>query len=131
MGAMRTRAGLVTVVAAVAGLGAGCTTYLYKGPTRRASEGPIVTSQDTIVDRVDAGMVRDSATGTFASLEILPGPHRLGISLNRVTPGLFVTNVARTDYVMICAELEAGHRYQTQPQIGGGFFPRIIDLTKG
>lgn len=88
-------------------------------------------SKETIVDRVDDVMVRDYASGSAALLEILPGPHRLGISLNRVTAGLFVTHVARTDYIMVCVELEAGHNYRTEPVVNGyRFFPRVVDLTE-
>jgi len=120
MAAMR----VLTVVAAFGFLG-GCTTLLYKGPTRSASEVAVITSIDTIVDKVDNVMVRDSM-GTFAHLEVLPGPHRLGISLNQVEFG----GVMRSGgYIIICAELEAGHTYQTRPMIRGDrFAPVLVDM---
>jgi hypothetical protein len=117
---------------AVTVLATGCTTFLYKGPTRPSSEVAIIRSRDTIVDEVDDVMVREHASGSFARLEVLPGPHRLGITLNRVTPGFFVTNVARSDEVVICVELQAGHEYETQPLTRGDqFAPRVVDLATG
>jgi hypothetical protein len=119
-------------IAAVAIALQGCTTYLYKGPTRPSSEVAVITSNDTIVDRADDARVRESASGSFARLEVLPGPHWLGISLNRVTPGLFVTNVARSNDVGVCVRLEAGHIYQTDAATFGGLFtPVVTDLTAG
>jgi hypothetical protein len=127
---MLARKGMVAAIWAIAISGEGCTTLLYKGPTRPSSEVAVVRSTQTIVDRVDDVMVRDYASATFTVLELLPGPHRLGISLNRVTPGFFVTNVARSDYMMVCLELEAGHTYRTEPLVlGYRFVPRVVDVT--
>ena len=123
-------AGRVAVILAMVISGEGCTTLLYKGPTRTASEIAVVTSKDTIVDEVDDVMVRDHASGTYARLELLPGSHRIGISLNRVTMGFFATRVARSDDIVLCANLEAGHTYQTEALTEGSrFFPVVVDLT--
>lgn len=122
----------IFAIAACAIAGQGCTTYLYKGPTRPSAEVAVVTSNDTVVDSVDGVRVREYASGSYAHLELLPGPHLLTISLNRVTPGLFVTHVARSGDVGLCVQLEAGHAYQTEPALQGPYYaPVVIDLTAG
>ena len=74
-------------------------------------------------------MVRDSAMGNFARLEILPGPHRIGVSMNRVQPGGAVRSKG---YLIVCAELEAGHTYETRPvEKGRLFYPEVVDVTTG
>jgi len=129
---MRKRTPIALATWAISILGSGCTTFLYKGPTRPSSEVAIITSHETIVEEVDDVKVREHASGSFAQLEVLPGPHRLGITLNRVTPGFFVTHVARSEEVVICFDLQAGHKYQTQPGgRGDRFFPSVVDLATG
>src|SRR5262245_61640311 len=122
MQAMRAPMELTSLAAAIAFCGGACTTYLYKGPTPPSSQVAVIMSSETIVDTVDDAQVRDSAMGTLARLEVLPGPHRLGISLNRVDLG----SVTRSrGYITVCANLEAGHTYETRPmQRGERFFPR-------
>jgi len=117
-------------VAALLIAGQGCTTYLYKGPTRPAAEVAVVTSNETIVDSVDGVRVREYASGSYAHLELLPGPHLLAISLNRVTPGFLVTHIARSRDVGVCVQLEAGHTYRTEGALVGSYYtPVVIDLT--
>jgi len=111
------------VVVVVGLIGSGCTTLLYKGPTRSASEVAVITSIDTIVDKVDDVMVRDSAMGSFAQLEVLPGPHRLWVSLNHVA---FAGVRLSGGHFVICAELQAGRTYQTRP--GDRLAPILVDL---
>lgn len=118
----------VMVALALGLLGQGCTTYLYKGPTRPSAQVATVMSTDTIVDSVDGVRVREHASGSYARLELLPGPHRLTISLNRVTPGFFVTYVQRSSEMEICVELYPGHTYMTLPGGDGDrFLPAVLD----
>jgi hypothetical protein len=123
---------LVTATLALATFAGGCTTFLYKGPSRPSAEIATVISNDTIVDKVDDVAVRERTSGTYARLELLPGPHRLGISLNRVTAGFFVTNVARSGIYFACVTLQAGHTYKTVPDAGGyRFAAKVVDMTTG
>jgi len=128
---VRGSAGWPAAIAAIAIVAQGCTTLLYKGPTRPSSEVAVVTSTQTIVDEVDDVRVRDHASGSSARLELLPGPHRLGITVYRVTSGLFVTS-ARSDTIVACVELAAGHTYQTRPAVSGyRIGAQVVDLTNG
>jgi len=111
-------------------LASACTTVLYKGPSRPASQIAVVTSHDTMVDKVDSLMVREHGMGNHSRFEVLPGEHELGISLNRVRPGLFSTHVQHSGYVVVCVDLKPGRVYETRPIIDGDHWePQVIDLA--
>jgi hypothetical protein len=110
--------------------GAGCTTVLYKGPARPASQIAVLLSTDTMIAKVDGLMVLDHASGNAARFEVLPGEHKMGISLHRVIPGFLTSTIQQSGYIIVCVELEAGHTYRTRPVIHGRrWLPRVIDET--
>ena len=107
-----------------------CTTSLYRGPARPASEVALLTSQDTMIEKIDTLMVRDLDSGSYARFEVLPGPHRVGISLHRVMPSFFMHTLRISPAVVVCVQLKAGHAYRTQAVIQGqGWAPEVVDLN--
>jgi hypothetical protein len=109
-------------------LGQGCTTYLYKGPTRPSDQVAVITSDDTIVDSVDGVRVTEDGSGSYANLELLPGPHSMTVGLNRVMPGS--TFVQRSQPVEICVQLQPGRRYVVVPVLEGSIFlPQVLDVA--
>jgi len=121
-----------SVVAALALEGGACTTMLYKGPARPDAEIAVLVSKDTMIDRVDDRIVRDDGTGSRARFEVLPGRHRVGISLNHVVPGFFWSTAQRSGYILVCVDLEAGHTYRTLASIDvDRWQPTVVDETAG
>ena len=120
--------GLFAIGAAVSG--GGCTTVLYKGPSLPESQIAVLTSRDTMIDKVDSVTVRGHASGSAARFEILPGEHEVGISLNRVILGFFMSTVQRSSSIVVCVELEAGHTYRTEAVIQERrWVPQVLDVT--
>lgn len=119
------------VVAFVASLVSGCTTVLYKGPSRPASEIAVIISRETLVHKVDNVMVKEMASGTNARFELLPGEHEVAISYVRTIPGFFSTTVQSSrNIIIVCLDLEAGHTYETRGVVSGDrWLPRVMDLT--
>jgi hypothetical protein len=111
------------------GLGA-CTTVLYKGPARPASEISVLTSKDVRIVKVDTVRVNDTASGNNARFEVLPGDHEVAVALNRFTPGFLVNHVQTSRPLIVCVELEAGHVYRVEPVLNGArWVPRVIDVN--
>jgi hypothetical protein len=117
-------------MAVVASLASACTTVLYQGPERPASEIAVLVSKDTMIDKVDSLLVRDNSSGNRARFEVLPGDHEVGISLMRTIPGFLTTKVQHSGYIVLCLALEGGHTYRTQAVIDGQrWAPVVIDET--
>jgi hypothetical protein len=114
----------------VVSLASACTTVLYKGPTRPASEIAVLVSKDTMIDTVDSLMVRDNTSGTTARFELLPGDHEVGISLMHTIPGFLTTKVQHSGYIVLCLALEGGHTYRAQAVMSEQrWAPIVIDET--
>ena len=127
---MRSRLGLGGIVVVAGCLGMACTTVLYKGPARPASQIAVLLSKDTMIVKVDNVMVIDHASGNAARFEVLPGEHEVGISLNRTIPGFLTSTLQQSGYVIVCVELEAGHTYRARPVIHGRrWSPQVVDET--
>src|SRR4051812_8169360 len=94
-----------------------CTTVLYEGPALPESQVAVLTSRETIIDKVDGVTVRDDASGPSARFELLPGEHQVGVSLYRAIPGFLVSTVQRSSFIVVCVELQAGHTYRTEAVI--------------
>jgi hypothetical protein len=113
---------MIFVVAALAG---GCANTLYPGPRRPKSEVAVVETDATSIDSLDGQHV-----GTTETIEILPGPHSIGIALLDVQVG-YVSSVAYSDPVKVCFEARPGRTYRTRPGSLGArtWEPEIIDTT--
>jgi hypothetical protein len=107
-----------------------CTTVLYKGPSRPASEISVLTSQSARIVKVDDVRVSDSLSGNSARYEVLPGDHEVAFSLNRTIPGFMVTRVQYSRPIIVCVQLEPGHTYRFEPVIKGQrWLPQVVDLN--
>ena len=127
---MAKRVGASLTIIAVASLAGACTTVLYKGPQRPASEIAVIVSKDTMIDKVDSLIVRDNASGNSARFEVLPGDHEIGVSLLRTIPGFLTTKIQHSGYIVLCLTLEGGHTYRTHAvMLGQRWAPIVIDET--
>jgi len=127
---MAKRVGVSSTIVAMTSLASACTTVLYKGPQRPASEIAVLVSKDTMIDKVDSLIVRDNASGNSARFEVLPGDHEVGISLMRKIPGFLTTKVQHSGYIVLCLTLEGGHTYRSHAVIDGQHWtPIVVDET--
>ena len=119
-----------STIVALASLASACTTVLYKGPARPASEIAVLVSKDAMIDTVDSLIVRDNTSGNSARFEVLPGDHEVGISLMRRIPGFLTTKVQHSGYIVLCLTLEGGHTYRSHAVIAEQHWtPIVIDET--
>jgi hypothetical protein len=95
-----------------------CATTFYEGPRRPVAEIAAVESQDAVIDEVD-GKDLHKIRGERSVYLLPPGPHVIGVSYLKVTPGLFTTRVATSRNVRVCLQAAAGHRYITGGQLEG------------
>jgi hypothetical protein len=110
-------------MAAVASVG--CANALYPGPRRPKSEVAIIETDATSIDSLDGHHV-----GTTETIEVLPGPHSIGIALLDIQVG-YVSRVAYSEPVKLCFEAHPGRTYRTRPGSLGprSWQPEIIDTT--
>jgi hypothetical protein len=110
-----------------------CTRALYPGPARPNAAVASIGASDTRIDSVDGQWVGDDTfAGHGARYEILPGPHRVGVSLRHLNPGVLVRRGQVSGTVMAHFEAEPGHSYVTVPLIDGSRWePHVVDEATG
>ena len=96
-------------------LASACTTALYSGPTRPASELAVLASDDSTIAEVDAVKTPYSG-GNFAKFEVLPGEHAVGVSLNKV---MGYGRYYATSLYTICLRADAGKTYRVRIEMQG------------
>jgi hypothetical protein len=96
-----------------------CTKTLYDGPRRPPSEVALIEAVDSRITQLDG-----LPTSANSSIEVLPGEHSLGITLNTLTGEgyRFYTNEPYT----ICLKAEAGKAYLVHIEMKGwSWRPRV------
>jgi hypothetical protein len=119
---------IVSTVALVVGLGCG-TTAIYPGPRRPENEVAVLVNHDTALDAFDDQPFEHAFSQKNARYEVLPGRHKLTVSLFAVRYQQDFTDVERShDEIDVCCELQAGHRYIIGRE-GAGYTwrPLILD----
>ncbi len=120
---------LQTVFLVAAMTVAACTTALYNGPRLPDDKAAVISSGDTRINRVDGKWVSE---GSNAKYELLPGPHDIGISLERRRRTVFYERVHYSVTVTLCFEARPGVRYLAVPFIRGDrWMPIIVDRASG
>ncbi|HEX8699891.1 MAG TPA: hypothetical protein VF815_13695 [Myxococcaceae bacterium] len=112
------------LIVAVALLGSACTTAMYNGPRKPSSELATLVSDDSVISSID-GVKTPYSGGNFASFEVLPGEHSIGVMLNEVGGGgTWYSN----EPVTICLRAEAGKTYRVQIERQGvQWRPYMVD----
>jgi hypothetical protein len=92
----------------------GCTTtVMYPGPRRPAQEVAVLTNDDTAIDVLDGQEFMHLHSQNNARYEVLPGRHRLGVSVFAVSanPGGYGDIERSPTTIFVCLDAEAGHTY--------------------
>jgi len=114
----------------VAGVAAGCTTALYAGPRRPASEVAIVGSRWNVhIRHVDGTWIRGGGpAGTRSKYELLPGRHAVGLSVEVREVSGPIAQVRYAPPITLCLDAQPGHTYlATAPDTVDAWEPRLID----
>jgi hypothetical protein len=123
---MTGRAGLVL---AAGGL-AGCAVQTYAGPRRPTQEVAVIETDGTQLTSVDAWR----AARSDRKLEVLPGPHALGVKLSddhRHTVAGDGYHYFTRYSLFVCFVAYPGHTYLTRPVYSGRTWrPEIVDENR-
>lgn len=111
------------VLCATAVAAAGCTHVQYPGPRRPRENVAIVEGSSGIgIHELDG---RPIVGGT---LEILPGPHVLSVTLTDTTNYVVMTSTTQYGAEKVCFGARPGHSYLVRPNFDSGSFrPEVID----
>ena len=103
-----------------------CATTFYQGDARPESQAAVVTSSDTVVDEIDGNDVQQLRGRAKARFVLPPGPHVIGFSVHKVTPGFFVTTTTGSNYLRVCLLAEPGAHYVTKALLDGDHWSPAI-----
>lgn len=117
------------LISAVALLASACTTAMYNGPRRPASELALLASDDSVISAID-GVQTPYSGGNYGKYQVLPGEHSIGVTLNRVVFGVG-TYYADTPYTL-CVRTEAGKEYRVKIEMAGYMWrPYMVEEKSG
>ena len=106
-------------------LASGCSIPLYPGPSRPRAEIATLGSTDTRIELFDG---QPLGAGPAARYEIVPGVHRVGVSLHQLNPGVFIQRGLEASAVEVYFRAKPGHAYFTAPLIDGRRWePHVTD----
>jgi hypothetical protein len=131
MGAMMRRAPILSTVAVFA-LGCASNTVAYPGPRRAANEVAVLVAHDTAIDAMDGQALELHVARKGARYEVLPGRHKLAVSLFVVRTSKDVNDVERSSGAAdLCFDFLAGRTYVIGRE-GAGFAwrPIVVDEAR-
>jgi hypothetical protein len=114
---------------AVLGFLGSCTTALYPGHSLPSSEVATLASSDTRIDSIDG---KSLGAGSAARYEILPGLHKVGVSLHQFNPGVMFRRGKTSGTLEVYFKAKPGHSYFTAPLVDGSRRePHVVDEKSG
>ncbi len=104
-----------------------CAKTFYQGDVRPESQAAIISSVDTEVDEIDGNDIQEIRGSGHARFVLAPGPHLIGFSVHKVTPGFFVTTTTRSNYQRVCLMARPGGHYFTLAMQDGQYWSPAIE----